>query len=91
MEARQSHGSACVEVEASQGEAREGREVNKPVWFITTAEYCDLLEQCMSQYQSGPAEQWHPEDLHNNLEAIMFTIRAVFGHIERKDRENRAK
>ena len=80
-----------MEVEEAQGEARERGKVNKPVWYITTAEYCDLLEQCMSEYQSGPAEQWHPEDLHNNLEAIMFTIRAVFGHIERKDRENRAK
>lgn len=80
-----------MEVEEAQGEAREGGKVSKPVWYITTAEYCDLLEQCMSEYQSRPAEEWHPEDLHNTLESIMFTIRAVFGHIERKDRENRAK
>ena len=65
--------------------------MTRPVWYITTAEYCDLLQECMRDYEHAAGVKWHPDDLHNNLEAIMHTMRAVFGHIERKERENRAK
>lgn len=57
-----------------------------PIWYVTTAEYLDLLQQCMSQYGDGPMQKWHPQDLMDHLESIEFTLQAVFAMLMRQDR-----